>query len=81
MDRIITEHLNKLTIRPRPTSWFREVAEDLGQGNTSNPKAAVRATISKGQVAASNDNVKGLQQQTAKEASGGQHLNPKLWGC
>jgi len=71
MDEVITEHLNNMTIKPRPTSWFREVADDLGHSNTSNPKAAVRATISKGQVAASNDNVQGLQQQAAKEKTGG----------
>jgi len=71
MDEVITNHLKNLTIKPRPTSWFKDVADDLGQGNTSNPKAAVRAIISKGQVAASNDNVQGLQQQVAKEKSGG----------
>jgi len=78
MDELISKHLQNLTIKPRPTSWFREVADDLGHGNAPNPKAVVRSTISKGQVAASNDNVQGLEQQAKKEAGRGVHIPPKL---
>lgn len=85
MDQVITEHLKRITIKPRPTSWFRAVAQELGKPTTAHKaKAVVRSTISKGQVAASNDNIKGLRAQAEKEKKGGlgkgasKHANPKL---
>ena len=77
MDQIITKHLQNMTVKPRPESWFRNVAEDLGQKSTPNPKAVVRATISKGQVAASNDNIELLKKQ-AQSAKGGSCYNCPL---
>lgn len=74
MDKTITTHLKKLTLKPRSDDFFKDVATDLTGKKVNNPKEAkviVREKISEGQVEASNDNVEGLQAQVVSEQEGG----------
>jgi hypothetical protein len=59
-DRIITEHLGKISLR-KPS--FTKLAREAGMDPGGNPEAAVRAAVVEGELMAGNTNKKGLKEQ------------------
>lgn len=77
MDRTITQHLKKISIKPRGDNFFKSVASELSGETIDDPKEAkvlIRKAVSEGQKEASNDNHSGLDRQVKmeiKEQNGG----------